>query len=152
MGPVSDLGTIQMVLDIPDGLTYTLGSGKLAAGLKGKLGFDSLDYTESQKDGKTRVMINGVASSADYASATDTQIATFRCTVDAGATGKLSVGLTELEFISCQTFDDFTGIVNGITGGSRRFVCGNGQLCRCDRRRVNGNRKRQHGKNHDKAQ
>lgn len=108
MGRVSDLGTIQMVLDIPDGLTYTLGSGKLAAGLKGKLGFDSLDYTESQKDGKTRVMINGVASSADYESATDTQIATFRCTVDAGATGKLSVGLTELEFISCQTFDDFT--------------------------------------------
>ena len=108
MGPVSDLGTIQMVLDMPDGLTYTLGSGKLAAGLKGKLGFDSLDYTESQKDGKTRVMINGVASSADYESATDTQIATFRCTVDAGATGKLSVGLTELEFISCQTFDDFT--------------------------------------------
>ena len=108
MGRVSDLGTIQMVLDIPDGLTYTLGSGKLAAGLKGKLGFDSLDYTESQKDGKTRVMINGVASSADYESATDTQIATFRCTVNAGATGKLSVGLTELEFISCQTFDDFT--------------------------------------------
>ena len=108
MGPVSDLGSIQMVLDIPSGLTYVSGSGSLAAGLKAKLGFDSVDYTEGTKDGKPRIMINGVASAADYESATDTVIATFKCTVDAGATGTLEVGLTELEFISCQTLDDIT--------------------------------------------
>ena len=108
MGPVSDLGSIQMVLDIPSGLTYVSGSGSLAAGLKAKLGFDSADYTEGTKDGKPKIMINGVASAADYSSAADTVIATFKCTVDAGATGTLELGLTELEFASCQTFEVIT--------------------------------------------
>ena len=106
MGPVSDLGSIQMVLDIPSGLTYVSGSGSLAAGLKAKLGFDSVDYTEGTKDGKPRIMINGVASAANYESATDTVIATFKCTVDAGATGTLEVGLTELEFYSVDLTDN----------------------------------------------
>ena len=108
MGPVSDLGSIQMVLDIPAGLTYVAGSGSLAAGLKAKLGFDTADYTEGTKDGKPRIMINGVASAADYSSAADTVIATFKCKVDAGATGTLEVGLTELEFVSCQTYEYIT--------------------------------------------
>ena len=108
MGPVSDLGSIQMTLDIPAGLSYVAGSGSLAAGLKAKLGFDSADYTEGTKDGKPRIMINGVASAADYESAADTVIATFKCTVDAGATGTLELGLTELEFASCQTFEVIT--------------------------------------------
>ena len=106
MGPVSDLGSIQMVLDIPAGLSYVAGSGSLAAGLKAKLGFDDVAFTENMTTG--RHIINGAASAADYESAADTVIATFRCTVDAGATGTLEVGLTELEFISCQTFDDIT--------------------------------------------
>ena len=106
MGPVSDLGSIQMVLDIPSGLTYVSGSGSLAAGLKAKLGFDTADYTEGTKDGKPRIMINGVASAANYESATDTVIATFKCTVAAGATGTLEVGLTELEFYSVDLTDN----------------------------------------------
>ena len=106
MGPVSDLGSIQMVLDIPSGLTYVSGSGSLAAGLKAKLGFDSVDYTEGTKEGKPRIMINGVASAANYESATDTVIATFKCTVAAGATGTLEVGLTELEFYSVDLTDN----------------------------------------------
>ena len=106
MGPVSDLGSIQMVLDIPSGLTYVSGSGSLAAGLKAKLGFDSADYTEGTKDGKPRIMINGAATEADYSSAADTVIATFKCTVDAGATGTLEVGLTELEFYSVDFTDN----------------------------------------------
>lgn len=108
MGPVSDLGSIQMVLDIPAGLTYVAGSGSLAAGLKAKLGFDSVDYTESTKDGKPRIMINGSTFAANYESAADTVIATFKCKVDAGATGTLEVGLTELEFYSFPTFEDIT--------------------------------------------
>ena len=106
MGPVSDLGSIQMVLDIPAGLTYVAGSRSLASGLKATLGFDDVAFTENMTTG--RHIINGAASAADYESATDTVIATFKCTVDAGATGTFEVGLTELEFISCQTFDDIT--------------------------------------------
>ena len=106
MGPVSDLGSIQMVLDIPAGLTYVAGSRSLATGLKATLGFDDVAFTENMTTG--RHIINGAASAADYESAADTVIATFKCTVDAGATGTLEVGLTELEFISCQTFEDIT--------------------------------------------
>ena len=106
MGPVSDLGSIQMVLDIPAGLTYVAGSRSLASGLKATLGFDDVAFTENMTTG--RHIINGAASAADYESAADTVIATFKCKVDAGATGTLEVGLTELEFISCQTFEDIT--------------------------------------------
>ena len=106
MGPVSDLGTIQMVLDIPAGLSYVADSGSLATGLKATLGFDDVAFTENMATG--RHIINGAASAADYESAADTVIATFKCTVDAGATGTLEVGLTELEFVSCQSFEDHT--------------------------------------------
>ena len=106
MGPVSDLGSIQMVLDIPAGLTYVAGSRSLASGLKATLGFDDVAFTENMTTG--RHIINGAASAADYASAADTVIATFKCKVDAGATGTLEVGLTELEFASCQTFEVIT--------------------------------------------
>ena len=106
MGPVSDLGSIQMVLDIPAGLTYVAGSRSLASGLKATLGFDDVAFTENMTTG--RHTINGVASAANYESAADTVIATFKCKVDAGATGSLEVGLTELEFYSV----DFTDITS----------------------------------------
>ena len=106
MGAVSDLGSIQMVLDIPAGLTYVSGSGALAPGLKAKLGFDDISFTENAATG--RCIINGAASAADYASTADTVIATFRCTVNADATGVQELGLTELEFVSCQTFEEIT--------------------------------------------
>lgn len=47
-------------------------------------------------------------SAADYESATDTELAKFQCKVDDGATGSLEVGLTNLEFGSCQTFEYHT--------------------------------------------
>ena len=106
MGPVSDLGSIQMVLDIPAGLTYVAGSRSLASGLKATLGFDDVTFTENMATGKH--IINGVASAANYESAADTMIATFKCKVDAGATGTLEVGLKELEFYSV----DFTDITS----------------------------------------
>ena len=106
MGAVSDLGSIQMVLDIPAGLTYVSGSGALAPGLKAKLGFDDISFTGNAATG--RCIINGAASAADYASTADTVIATFRCTVNADATGVQELGLTELEFVSCQTFEEIT--------------------------------------------
>ena len=102
MGPVSDMGSMQMCLDIPTGLTYVANSTELADGLKATLGFDDVAWTEISK------MINGVASAADYESNTDTVIAKFQCTVDADFSGTAEVGLTNLEFGSCQTFEYHT--------------------------------------------
>ena len=102
MGPVSDMGSMQMCLDIPTGLTYVENSTELADGLKATLGFDDVAWTEISK------MINGVASAADYESNTDTVIAEFQCTVDADFSGTAEVGLTNLEFGSCQTFEYHT--------------------------------------------
>ena len=102
MGPVSDMGAMQMVLDIPTGLTYVENSGKLADGLRTTLGFDTADWTEVSK------MVNGVASAADYECDTDTTLATFQCKVNNDFTGTVSVGLKNLEFGSCQTFEYHT--------------------------------------------
>ncbi|MGM9667687.1 MAG: Ig domain-containing protein [Eubacteriales bacterium] len=102
LGPVSDMGTMQMDLVIPEGMTYVANSGKLADGLKETLGFDTADWTEVTK------RINGVASAADYSSDKNTVLATFQCTVNDGASGTLEVGLDNLEFYSCQTWDDHT--------------------------------------------
>ena len=111
MGPVSDMGSMQMVLDIPTGLTYVENSGKLADGLKNTLGFDAADWTEASIRTDPLYpgsMINGYASAADYACDTDTTLATFQCKVDDGFTGTVSVGLVKLEFGSCQTFTEHT--------------------------------------------
>lgn len=111
MGPVSDMGSMQMVLDIPTGLTYVENSGKLADGLKNTLGFDAADWTEAsiRKDPLyPGSMINGCASAADYECSTDTVLATFQCKVNDGFTGTVSVGLVKLEFGSCQTFEEHT--------------------------------------------
>ena len=102
LGPVSEMGTMQMVIVIPNGLTYVEGSGALAEGLKAKLGFDLADFTE------VSMMVNGVASKGDYASEEDTLLCMFQCTVNEGFQGTAEVGLTELEFYSCQTWADHT--------------------------------------------
>ncbi len=102
IGPVSDMGTLQMVLAISDGLTYVDDSGALADGLKQTLGYDYIDFTEVSK------MVNGVASKADYSSEDATLICTFQCKVNEGFQGTAEVGLTELEFYSCQTWADHT--------------------------------------------
>lgn len=102
IGPVSELGSLQMELVIPESLSYVPGSGKLADGLMEKLGYDSLDWTE------VSLIINGFASAADYESDTDTEIATFKCKVEDGFSGPAKLDLTYLEFCSCQTFEDHT--------------------------------------------
>ena len=95
MGPVSELGSIQMKLKLPAGLTVVAGSCQLAAGLKATLGFDDISFTEG-----TDFVIMGVASAANYRSDSDTVIATFKCKVDAGVSGNLTADLKELEFYS----------------------------------------------------
>ena len=107
MGPVSDMGTMQMDMVIPTGLTYVEGSGKLADNLKNTLGYDDTSWTENTLDRNTE-RLTGMASAADYESTTDTELAKFKCKVEDGATGTLEVGLDNLEFYSCQTWEDHT--------------------------------------------
>lgn len=102
MGPVSDMGSMQMVLDIPEGLTYVPESGRLADDLVTTLGFDVADWTE------VSLMINGGASAADYTSNSNTVLGYFQCKVDDNFVGTAVVGLTELEFYSCQTWEEHT--------------------------------------------
>ena len=102
LGPVSDMGTMQMVIVIPDGLTYVQGSGAIPSDLRTTLGFDMADFTEIS------MMVNGVASKGDYSSEEDTLLCTFSCTVNKGFHGTAEVGLTELEFYSCRTWQDHT--------------------------------------------
>ncbi len=102
MGPVSDLGSMQMCLDIPEGLTLVEGSGRLADGLKETMGFDVIDWTEVPSR-----MINGGAL-YDYNSDTPTTLGYFQCTVDEGFYGTTAVGLNRLEFYSCETWIDHT--------------------------------------------
>ena len=97
MGPVEAVGSVQMALDVPAGLT--LAEGGIVDGVKEAMGFDALDFT------KNSLMINGYASAADYKSESDTVLATFKFTVDAEATGVLTVGLTNIELGSCETFE-----------------------------------------------
>ena len=108
LGPVSDMGSMQMDLVIPEGLTYVANSGKLADGLKETLGFDAADWTDATINVEGKNRINGGASAADYSSDKDTVLATFQCTVNDDASGTLEVGLDNLEFYSCQTWENHT--------------------------------------------
>ena len=108
LGPVSDMGSMQMDLVIPEGLTYVANSGKLADGLKETLGFDAADWTDATINVEGKNRINGGASAADYSSDKDTVLATFQCTVNDDASGTLEVGLDNLEFYSCKTWENHT--------------------------------------------
>ena len=97
LGPVAELGSIQMQLDIPSGLTYVAGSFSFVSGIKNTLGFDYLYWTESN------LLINGVASANDYQSSSDTTIASFKCKANSNFNGTVQMGLKNLEFASCVT-------------------------------------------------
>lgn len=97
LGPVAKLGTLQMQLDIPAGLTLKAGSGKILDSAKTTMGFNAnFDFTESS------LMINGIsdgtADHENYSSEDSLDIATFTCTVDDDATGTLTVGFVDDEF------------------------------------------------------
>ena len=95
LSPVAELGSIQMQLSIPNGLTYVSGSFSFASGIQDKLGFDYLYWTESS------LLINGVASAKDYQSGSDTTVASFKCKANSNYNGTVQVGLKNLEFASC---------------------------------------------------
>ena len=111
MGPVEALGTLQMVMDIPTGLTYVPKSGTTIN--KAELGFDDIAFTDES------LMINGVRSEYEedgvktggYVSTTDTTIGSYQVTVDDNAAaGDYTVSLTNLEFYDCLDWEDATSL------------------------------------------
>lgn len=107
MGPVKELQSLQMKIDLPEGLTYVAGSGSLTPGLKDKFKYDALDWTEGE------MMINGYAGQTMYTAEEDTVLATFRCTVDSDAVGELAIGLKGMEFY-CGPYGSDENVTDGI--------------------------------------
>ena len=91
------LCSIQLPLDIPEGLTYVANSGKIASNLENVLGaLDELDYTEAEK-------LITISNRSPFEITGDVTIATFQCKVNDDASGEYSVGFvvgeeTEIEF------------------------------------------------------
>ena len=106
LGPVEHFGTVALELVIPEGLTFV--SGALAEGLQTTLGFDQITFLTDAAP----YIINGAASYQDYASTSDTVIATFQCTVGNNFTGPAQIGLLEdeLEICSCVDWTDYTSL------------------------------------------
>ncbi len=92
LGPVDHLGSMQMDLVIPDGLSYVEDSFTITEGLISTLGYEDVDFTE-----KT-MRFSGFSLRENYSSSTGTVLGTFKCIVNESFTGAASVTLTNLEF------------------------------------------------------
>ena len=85
--------SIQLTLDIPEGLTYVQNSGKVDSNINSSLGvtLDEADFTEAEKlvtiSHRSPFNLNG-----------NVKIATFQCKVNNNAKGTVQVGLTDVEF------------------------------------------------------
>ena len=101
MAPVSGVGSIQFQIVIPEGMSYVDGS----VIDKSALGFDSFDLTA------TSMIVNGYASAGDYSSDSATVLANIKLKVDDDASGTLTVGLTNVEIGSCETFEVYETVV-----------------------------------------
>ena len=87
MGAVTNLDSLKIKLDIPAGLTFVTGSGKITEGLATTMNVDGAEFTES-----TKVILIGNAKAQDgYTSTLDTEIMKFQCKVDADASGNKTV-------------------------------------------------------------
>ena len=87
MGAVSRLDSLKFKLIIPEGLTIVTGSGTLATGLKDTLKCVDTAWTESTKVFYVTMCDEGTG----YSSANPTELMKIQCTVDAGASGNLTV-------------------------------------------------------------
>lgn len=80
----------QLFLDIPQGLTYVSGSGAMIPGVDETLGIDGdCSWTEGSMQ-----IILAATSPLQNIQAEALAVATFQCTVDANATGTLTVNTT----------------------------------------------------------
>ena len=87
MGEVSRFDSLKYKLSIPEGLTFVAGSGKLADNLKETLNCVDTAWTESTKV----FYITQCSEGIGYTSTTPTELMTFQCKVDDGATGSLKI-------------------------------------------------------------
>ena len=87
MGAVSRLDSLKFKLVIPEGLTIVTGSGTLATGLKDTLKCVDTAWTESTKVFYVTMCDEGTG----YSSANPTELMKIQCTVDAEASGNLTV-------------------------------------------------------------
>ena len=96
LAPMAELGSFQVVLDIPAGLTYTKNSLKLVSGAAAALGFEN---TGAVTVSENNLMVNGYGT-PDHAGDDDIPVATFQCKVDSNFSGTVNVSLKNLEFTS----------------------------------------------------
>ena len=106
LGPVDHLGSLEFEIGIPEGLSFVADSGSLADNLEQTLGFTNLKFIQDSAVGGA-YLISGAAVNKDYASESDTLIATFKCKVDPGWTGTKEVDLKNLEIYSIN-YQDYT--------------------------------------------
>lgn len=106
-----DIYGIQFFLDIPQGLTYVAGSGAVVSGIAGVLGVDGdCSWTEG-----SRQITVGSSVALKNIRADKLAIATFQCTVDPTATGKLTVNTTD-DFDGMEDFGGFTVLQGSLFG------------------------------------
>ena len=85
--------SIQLTLDIPEGLTYVQNSGKVDSNINSSLGvtLDEADFTEAEK-------LVTISHRSPFTLNGNVKIATFQCKVNNNAKGTVQVGLTDVEF------------------------------------------------------
>lgn len=85
--------SIQLTLDIPDGLTYVQNSGKVDSNINSSLGvtLDEADFTEAEK-------LVTISHRSPFTLNGNVKIATFQCKVNNNAKGTVQVGLKDVEF------------------------------------------------------
>ena len=98
---VEDLGGLVFELAIPEGLTFVAGSSAVNADLKASMDFGEASFAEA-----TKVFV-GVSNESSTVPA-NTVLMTFKCTVDEGASGDLTIGMLVLDD------DVFDGEMNNI--------------------------------------
>ena len=111
MGPVENLSSMQMVLDIPEGLTFKSGDFSDAfkeaiVAIEGIQSFDDVEFFTFASAGNLMISgFIGVDQTSQYTSTSETVIGTFTCEVTSAFSGTKTVGLTEddLEF---RTLDE----------------------------------------------
>uniref|UniRef100_UPI00405620E6 Ig-like domain-containing protein n=1 Tax=Acetatifactor sp. TaxID=1872090 RepID=UPI00405620E6 len=103
-GLVQNLQGAEFKISIPEGLSYVENSGNAVEGLADLLGAEKAEFTETSKK-----FIAGGAGS--YTGVGITNIMSFQCTVDEGATGDLMIGLTDVE-LSDNNYDVIPHTVN----------------------------------------
>lgn len=90
--------TIEFIVEPPTGLTYVANSGKVADGLKQKLGFETVEFSEINR---TAIIANDLP----YNGTDKLKVVEFKCTVDSSALGDYSVGVADL-LITDGNFED----------------------------------------------